>query len=233
MPSPSSWADADELMECMGERCLIVKSRLDRDVDQRHAGLAHQFFSVLNAMLHQPLVGGGAERGFEGAGKVADGESAFAGNLRNPDPATHVLMEKFRRSPLLPWRKTSLRTPACFLEHTVPLEKMCSEDKAELIESQQGQSVVAPQEWKDALGDLGHNQIVFEHCQPKVIYPAKTEILGDVIESLARNRIVNVVEGTTGPAPWLRIEINDIGAKWVNGGGGKELVCCPQLIARG
>jgi len=108
MPSPSSGADPDELMECARERCLIIKSRLNRDLDQRHAGLAHQLFGVFNAMLHQPLVRGGAERGFEGAGKVADGESAFARNVRKPDPAMHALMKKFRRSSLLPWRQTSL-----------------------------------------------------------------------------------------------------------------------------
>ena len=108
MPSPSSGADADELMECAGERRLVVESRLNRDVDQRHAGLAHQLFGVVNAMLHQPLVSGGAERGFERAGKVADGKSAFARNVRKPDAAMHVLMKKFRRSSLLPWRQTSL-----------------------------------------------------------------------------------------------------------------------------
>ena len=58
MPSPFSGADSDELAECAGERCLIIKSRLHSDVDQRHAGLAHQSFGVVNAMLNQPLVGG-------------------------------------------------------------------------------------------------------------------------------------------------------------------------------
>ena len=65
MPSPSSGADPDELMECARERCLVIKSRLNRDLDQRHAGLAHQLFGVVNAMLNQPLVSGDAERGFE------------------------------------------------------------------------------------------------------------------------------------------------------------------------
>src|SRR5438128_7280363 len=37
MPSPSSGADPDELVECARERCLVIKSRLNRDVDQRHA----------------------------------------------------------------------------------------------------------------------------------------------------------------------------------------------------
>ncbi len=108
MPSPSSGADTDELMECARERCLVIKSRLNRDLDQRHAGLAHQLFGVVNAMLNQPLVSGDAERGFERAGKVADGKSAFACNLGKPDAAMHVLMKKFRRSSLLPWRQTSL-----------------------------------------------------------------------------------------------------------------------------
>ena len=52
-------------MECVRERCLVIKSRLNRDVDQRHAGLAHQLFGVVNAMLHQPLVSGGAKRALE------------------------------------------------------------------------------------------------------------------------------------------------------------------------
>src|ERR1700726_303804 len=136
MPSPSSRADADELMEGASERCLVIKSRPNRDVDQRHAGLAHQLFGVVNAMLHQPLVSGGAERGFERAGKVADGKPAFACKVRKPDPAMLGFVKKFRGSPPLPWRQTSLRTPGCFLEHTVILEKMSSEDQAELIEGQ-------------------------------------------------------------------------------------------------
>jgi len=88
---------------------------------------------------------------------VADGKSAFTCNVRKPDPAVHVLMKKFRRSSLLPRCQTSLRTPACFLEYTVLLEKMCSEDEAELIESQHRKTVLPPKERKDAFGDLGHN----------------------------------------------------------------------------
>jgi hypothetical protein len=65
MPSPSSGAGPDQLMECVRERCLVIKSRLNRDVDQRHAGLGHQVFGLVNAMPNQPLVSGGAERGFE------------------------------------------------------------------------------------------------------------------------------------------------------------------------
>ena len=65
MPSPSSGADPDELMECARERRLVIESRLNRDLDQRHAGLAHQFFGVVNAMLNQPLMSGDTERSFE------------------------------------------------------------------------------------------------------------------------------------------------------------------------
>jgi hypothetical protein len=65
MPPLSSGTDTDELMECARERCLVIKSRLNRDVDQRHTGLAHQLFCVLNAMLNQPLVSRNAERCFE------------------------------------------------------------------------------------------------------------------------------------------------------------------------
>jgi hypothetical protein len=89
------------------------------------------------------------------------------------------------------------------LEYPVLLEKMGSEDEAELIESQDRERVSPSNERKDASGDLGYNQIIFEHCQAIVAYPAKIEILGNVIEYLARDRIVNVIEGTPCPAPWL------------------------------
>jgi len=46
-----------------------------------------------------------------------------------------------------------------------------------LIESQHQETAAAPKERKNAFGDLGHNQIVFKHCQAIVAYPAKTEIL--------------------------------------------------------
>ena len=65
MPSPSSGADADDFMECARERCLVVESRLNGDLDQRHGGLGHQFFGMLNAMLNQPLVSRDAERCLE------------------------------------------------------------------------------------------------------------------------------------------------------------------------
>ena len=95
-------------MECARERCLVVKSRLNRDIDQRHCSPAHQLFGVVNAMLNQPAVSGDAESGLERPGEVADGKSAFARNVREPDASIHVFMKKFRRSPLLPWRQTSL-----------------------------------------------------------------------------------------------------------------------------
>ena len=95
LPSPCSGADPDELVECARERWLVIESRLNRDVDQRHGGLAHQLFGAVYAMLNQPSVRGDAERGLERAGKVADGESAFASYVRKPDPAMHILMKKF------------------------------------------------------------------------------------------------------------------------------------------
>jgi len=181
MPSPSSGTYADELLERARERRLVVKSGLNRDLEQRHGGLHHQLFRVLDAMLDQPLVSGDAERRFEGAGKVARGKPAFTCNIRKPDAAMQVLMKNFRRSSFLPWRKTSLRMLRRFPEYTVPLNEMRSEDKTELVEGKHRGSIAPPHERKNTLGDLGHNQIVFEHCQAIIIYPAKTQILRDVI----------------------------------------------------
>lgn len=47
--------------------------------------------------------------------------------------------------------------PSRFLEYTILLDKMCSEDEAELIERQHRESVAPPKERKRAFRDLGHN----------------------------------------------------------------------------
>jgi len=52
-------------LESARERSLVVKSGLNRDLEQRDGGLNHQFLGVLDAMLNQPLVSGDAERCFE------------------------------------------------------------------------------------------------------------------------------------------------------------------------
>jgi hypothetical protein len=58
---------------------------------------------------------------------------------------------------------------------------MRSEDETELIECKHRGTVAPPKERKNAFGDLGHNQIVFEHCQTIVADATETEILGNVI----------------------------------------------------
>ena len=47
--------------------------------------------------------------------------------------------------------------PRCFLEYTVLLDEMRSEDETELIEGKHRGSVAPPKERKNALRDLGHN----------------------------------------------------------------------------
>jgi hypothetical protein len=58
---------------------------------------------------------------------------------------------------------------------------MRSEDEAQLIERKHRGSIAPPKKRKNALRDLGHNQIVFQHCEAIIIYPTETEILGNVI----------------------------------------------------
>ena len=53
---------------------------------------------------------------------------------------------------------------------------MRSEDETELIESQYRKMVAPPKKRKNAPRNLGHNQIIFEHCQAIAVYTAKTEI---------------------------------------------------------
>jgi len=93
----------------------------------------------------------------------------------------HVFVKKLAGSSLLPWCKSPLGRPCCFLEYAVLLDKMRSQDKAELIQSQPRETVAPPKERKDAFGNLGYNQIVFEHCHAIVTDLAKTKIFNNVI----------------------------------------------------
>ena len=88
---------------------------------------------------------------------MADRKSAFPCNLREPDVAMQVLVKKLGGSPLLPWRQPSVGTPPSFMEYTILLQKMRSENEAELIESKHGKPVAPSQERKDAFGDLSHH----------------------------------------------------------------------------
>lgn len=128
----------------------------------------------------------------------------------------HVLMENFRCDSLLPWRETALCVPRCFLEYTVPLDEMRSQDETESIERKYREIVAATNERKDAFSDLSNNEIVFEHRQAVIIYPTNTEIHCDVIQAFTRNGVMNIIELPTCPAGWPRVEINDVGVKWVN-----------------
>ena len=134
---------------------------------------------------------------------MAGGKPAFSCHVRQADATLHVLMKDFRGSPLLPCRQSSLGMPRGFLEHAVALDEMRCEDETELIEGEHRRNVFAPEKRKDTLRDLRHNQILFEHGQAVVIYAAETKILGNVIQRLTRNRIMNIIEGATCPARWL------------------------------
>ena len=82
-----------------------------------------------------------------------------------------------------------------------------------------------------AVMEIEQDQL-FEQGRAVVTYPAKAEILGYVVQSRARDGVVNEIEGTTCPAPWLQVKIDDVGVERVNDGCGNELVCRPHPIAR-
>ena len=85
------------------------------------------------------------------------------------------------------------------------LQQVGAENQAELIERQHGKIISVAEEGKDAFRDLGDDRIIVEHCETIVAYAAGTQVLGNVIESVARDGIVDVIEPTARPAPWLRI----------------------------
>jgi hypothetical protein len=58
---------------------------------------------------------------------------------------------------------------------------MRSKNQTELIERKRRCRVAPLKERKDALRNLGDNEIIFEDCQTVITHPPKTEIPGDVV----------------------------------------------------
>lgn len=144
IPPPSPGTHTGKVMECASK--IQPDRRIPSEARSPSATgrSAHQVLGMLNAVLNQPLVRGDTERNFEGTGEVADREPAFTSNLREPDTTIEVFVKKLSSPSLLPRRQTSVGTPSFFLNYAVLLQKMCAENQAQLIKSQNGRIVAPP-----------------------------------------------------------------------------------------
>ena len=99
-----------------------------------------------------------------------------------------------------------------------------------MVQCQRGRPVWLPNVGKNALGQLGQNEIFFVERETVGLHGVNGKICRDIVQACARNMKEHVVEGTPDPAAGLRVKIDDVGPECWNVGRGDVLVVHPQLI---
>ena len=87
-----------------------------------------------------------------------------------------------------------------------------------------------PNAGKNALGQLGEDEIFFVKGETVGFHGVNPKICRDIVQDCARNMKQYVVEGTANPAAGLRVKVDYVGPECWNVGRGYVLVVHPQLI---
>jgi len=102
---PCAGACSGDAGEDAGEVALIGKAAFERYLRQRQFGVAQKLLGLFHAVFQQPAVRGFARALLEGAGEVADRQSAFAGDEGQGDFAAKMGAHEFLGAALLPGRQ--------------------------------------------------------------------------------------------------------------------------------
>src|SRR3981189_2602469 len=118
---------------------------------------------------------------------MTDRKAALLRELREPYSPVEVLAQQLCRTALLPRPKAADRnrgqcSPVCVL-----LEQMRAEHQIEVVQRQRRKPVRSSDEGKNALGQLGENQILLIARNLERLDGANAEICCDVVQALARH----------------------------------------------
>src|SRR6266852_2208377 len=191
---PSTWTDAHDLMEGASERGLIRETGLFRNICQRRARAYQEILGTFDPELHEPSVSRDTEARLERSGEVADRKAALVRQLREPYSPVEMLTQQLCRTALLPRPQAADRdrgqcSPACVL-----LEQMRAEDEVEVVQRQRTKPVPSSDEGKNALRQLGENQVFFLERDSEGVHGSNSEIRRDVVQAPARHMKQHVVE---------------------------------------
>ena len=107
---------------------------------------------------------------------------------------------------------------------------MSAEDQGEMVQCQRGRPAWLPNVRKNALGQLGENEVFFVKRETVRFHGINPKICRDIVQVCARNMKEHVVEGTPDPAAGLRVKVDDVGPECWNVGCGDVLVVQSQLV---
>src|SRR6267154_5080712 len=107
---------------------------------------------------------------------------------------------------------------------------MSAEHQIEVVQRQRRKPVRSSDEGKNALGQLGENQILLIERNLERLDGANGEICCDVVQALARHMKQDVVECFSGQARGLRVKIEHGRPERWRVGRWNKLVVEPQMI---
>jgi len=141
-----------------------------------------------------------------------------------------ILAEQLCRTAFLPRPQAADRSHGRFSQSCIFLKQMSAEDPTEMVQCQGPLPPWLPNVGKNALGQLGEDEIFFVERETVGFNGPNPKICRDIVQDLARNMKQYVVEGTADPAAGLRVKVDDIGPECWHVGHGYVLVVQPQLI---
>src|SRR5215510_13873857 len=103
---------------------LIGKAGRYRDLGQRQVANNHQLLGGLDALAQQPLMRRQPGGDTEGAGKMADREPEFAGNLREGQFPAEIRLKPLAGALRLPGRKAAVAWLGAAREPAISLRDM-------------------------------------------------------------------------------------------------------------
>ena len=112
---------------------------------------------------------------------MADRKAAFPRQLRETYSSCEILAEQFCRAAFLPRPQAADRRHGRFSQSRIFLKKMSPEDQIEMVQCEGARLAWLPNVGKDALGQLGEDEILFVERETIGFDGANPKICRDIV----------------------------------------------------
>jgi len=120
-----------------------------------------------------------------------------------------MFSQYFGRAALLPRREAARLDRRQARYAAISLQKMSSENQAELIKSKDTWPILRPNKWESAFGQLRDDQVILTDRKFIALNGLDIVIPRNLVETLARQMIVHIVKPAIHEAHWVRLQVND------------------------
>src|ERR1700739_2438484 len=134
---------------------------------------------------------------------------AFFCNLTKPDVIGQIVAQKFCRLPFLPRSKAAAYHFRKLWQSRILLQKVGAQKKTEVVEQYRWKLAPTFKHWQHKLCKLGEERIPFRQYTPKSTHGLNPDALGNVVQTRARNMVMDIVEWSCHQANWIRFTVRD------------------------